>query len=104
VAALETRFRPIRDFIMYVPRFREAFCRFTIKTGEYIIRRDLAVASAPDTALFDVEHVNGNVFGCESFDTIQIFPPCVPALLRQPGDQVNADVAEPMLTQNIDIV
>src|SRR5262245_31272936 len=43
------------------------------------------------------------MFGQESFNTIQIGPPHFGPLMRQSGDQINADIVESMLTQIIDI-
>src|SRR5262249_17984823 len=72
VTALESRTSPIRNFIVHVPGVGQSLCGLDVEVCENVIRWNLSRSLPPSASLFKVEHVNGNMFGQESLDPIQI--------------------------------
>src|SRR5204863_3790093 len=103
VPALETGLRPNRDFIVDIACSREPLDCFKVEHREDIVCRDVAAWLTPGAALFNIEHVDGNMFRPEIIDHVQILPPNIEPLVRQSGNEVNADVVEAACTQHSDI-
>src|SRR5215467_12283603 len=90
VFALEARPRPIRNFIMTVSIPRKTLGSFEVELYESVIVN--LSAFSPRASFFFIQHVNGNVFGYQAFDPIQVFFPDVEPLVRQSGNQIDVDV------------
>src|SRR5262245_11478548 len=103
VPAFESWTCPIGNLVVHIAGVGQALCGLGVEGCENVIRWDFRRTLPPSASLFQVQHVNGHMFGQESVDTIQIGPPHFGPLMWESGDQINADIVESVLTQSIDI-
>ena len=94
---------------MFVSRSRESHACGVVKFCHRIIRWNFrsAVSFAANkrfltqpASLIDFKHVDGQVFGPNAQNLLDRFLPRFPRLVRQPGNQIQADIAEADLAKN----
>src|ERR1700675_4951154 len=109
VARTAARQTPIGNFVVLVARGRETRAGGFVGIGDGIVRRDrfraVARASrerflAEAAAFVNFEHVDGNVLGADSQELAEGLLPRRTRLVREPGDEVHADVVEAGSTEN----
>src|SRR5262249_45018805 len=89
---------------MNISVLRQTVCGLSVELHKSIVVRNFRGAFSPRAPLLFIQHVDGNVFGSQTVDPIQIFSPDVESLVRQSGNQIDVDVREPVLPKQRDIV
>src|SRR6266581_2984632 len=111
VPRTKARQRPIGDFVVVVAGAVQAFARefvgfrhgIVTGNGRGGIARSAGEQFAAETAAFvDLEEINGNVFGTQAQRFLDRLLPARRGLVRQAGDEIEADMSETGGTKALD--
>src|SRR6266581_1070927 len=109
VPRFKSRLRPVRNLVVMIPRRPQRFLRHLIKLRHLIFARHRSGAVLPPAlqqllaepaALINLQQIDRNVLRPHRRQFFQRSPPAFLRLVRQPCNQIKADIPYPRLAQN----